>query len=709
TLRSTLSGMKWVCTSIRPGRPRPRHIARTRSRSPSPGICSAAFRLTAASLRGARPAGRGRSPVPPQQPLQPPDRVAVHAGHLDVLGVHPGAPGEERGQVGGVVVAEEAAVGGGEDAVHRGGGGGVPLGVAGPVLQREVAEQHGAAGRAEPLGLGGDPALLCVVRDDREHRDQQHRVEGAVAERQRQPGGVPQVQVGPCAPAARDERRRRVGADRAAVPGVGQPPQHPPVPAADVEDPRVGRQVLAEQPVGHRVGELLGRPRPLPVRRRHVRPSRRAPASGAAPRIPRKADVPRGAPFLGCPERTPQRNGSEPVAHRKAIPLIVSAAVGAAVCGPVPAAAGTAGGAGTVLEWRDCTVDDVAPDPFGGGGEMPEPPDGMRCADLEVPIDYDDPAGATVALQVARVPSTGGGDTGPPVLLAPGGPGGPGIADFAPWTGAADGLLDGADLVTWNPRGTGGETMEMLSPEECLMSGPEFTVPRTEEEYDAAVSANEEAFELCRSAAPELFANMDSATHARDMDAIRAALGEERLRHFGYSYGAVLDVSYARLFPQRVEAMFLDSAVSHVGDFETEESAFYRMMEEAFAEFAEWCAGADECVWQGEDVSAEWRALTAAAEEEPLPAGDGDLLLDGDDLRTAAAPMAKNAELWPVFSEAAGNALDGDASGFLNGPGGGRPYFSSSSQATECADGVRFGDYQGYRAALERGDELSPN
>ncbi|GAA1091696.1 alpha/beta hydrolase [Nocardiopsis composta] len=397
------------------------------------------------------------------------------------------------------------------------------------------------------------------------------------------------------------------------------------------------------------------------------------------------------------------------MAHRKAIPLIVSAAVGAAVCGPVPAAAGTAGGAGTVLEWRDCTVDDVAPDPFGGGGEMPEPPDGMRCADLEVPIDYDDPAGATVALQVARVPSTGGGDTGPPVLLAPGGPGGPGIADFAPWTGAADGLLDGADLVTWNPRGTGGETMEMLSPEECLMSGPEFTVPRTEEEYDAAVAANEEAFELCRSAAPELFANMDSATHARDMDAIRAALGEERLRHFGYSYGAVLDVSYARLFPQRVEAMFLDSAVSHVGDFEIEESAFYRMMEEAFAEFAEWCAGADECVWQGEDVSAEWRALTAAAEEEPIPAGDGDLLLDGDDLRTAAAPMAKNAELWPVFSEAAGNALDGDASGFLNGPGGGRPYFSSSSQATECADGVRFGDYQGYRAALERGDELSPN
>src|SRR5690606_41854531 len=115
--------------------------------------------------------------------------------------------------------------------------------------------------------------------------------------------------------------------------------------------------------------------------------------------------------------------------------------------------------------------------------------------------------------------------------------------------------------------------MEVLWQAECRSSVPEFTVPRTEAADDAADAANEGAFELCRSAAPELCANMDSASHARDMDAIRAALGEERLRHFGYSYGAVLDVSYARLFPQRVEAMFLDSAVSHVGDFETEESA----------------------------------------------------------------------------------------------------------------------------------------
>src|SRR5690606_41411977 len=147
----------------------------------------------------------------------------------------------------------------------------------------------------------------------------------------------------------------------------------------------------------------------------------------------------------------------------------------------------------------------------------------------------------------------------------------------------------------------------------------ELTGPRTEGECDAAVPADEGAFELCRSAARELFANMDSATHARDMDAIRAALGEERLRHFGYSYGAVLDVSYARLFPQRVEAMFLDSAVSHVGDFETEESAYYRMMVEAFAELAEWCAGADECGCQGEDVSADWRAEPTAAAEGASP------------------------------------------------------------------------------------------
>lgn len=45
---------------------------------------------------------------------------------------------------------------------------------------------------------------------------------------------------------------------------------------------------------------------------------------------------------------------------------------------------------------------------------------------------------------------------------------------------------------------------------------------------------------------------------ARDMDAVRELLGEEKLSLLGWSYGGVPAAAYARLYPQRIRAMVLD-------------------------------------------------------------------------------------------------------------------------------------------------------
>ncbi|GAA3307946.1 alpha/beta fold hydrolase [Nonomuraea dietziae] len=55
---------------------------------------------------------------------------------------------------------------------------------------------------------------------------------------------------------------------------------------------------------------------------------------------------------------------------------------------------------------------------------------------------------------------------------------------------------------------------------------------------------------------------MDSASVARDMEAIRVALGEEKLSFIANSYGGRPGIDYSRLFPGRVRAMVFDGAVS---------------------------------------------------------------------------------------------------------------------------------------------------
>ncbi|MGN9784907.1 alpha/beta fold hydrolase [Nonomuraea sp. ZG12] len=329
----------------------------------------------------------------------------------------------------------------------------------------------------------------------------------------------------------------------------------------------------------------------------------------------------------------------------------------------------------------------------------------LQCAGLAVPVDWAKPGGKTITLTLARASATG--EAAGTVLFSPGGPGGAGVQELSRRLAHFAGLRTRMDVVTWNPRGgASGEHIPMAS---CV-KGPAFATPDSRREYDRVLKANAAAIAPCRDAVPELFAHMDSATQARDMDAIRAALGEEKISFLGNSYGGVLGASYARLFPQRVRAMALDSVPDHVDPVADSERLQYEGLENGFKRFVRWCAGASDCALHGRDVEKTWQDVVKRAERLPLPgaAAAGDRRYDGDDLKWSAYGLVDDKSGWPALAKAIAIASKGDASGF-DPQGRGPGTQVTALLAVRCADGYHYDGYRAYRAAVRRSAKVSPN
>jgi Small-conductance mechanosensitive channel len=338
----------------------------------------------------------------------------------------------------------------------------------------------------------------------------------------------------------------------------------------------------------------------------------------------------------------------------------------------------------------------------------------MRCASVTVPVDWAEPSGRTIDLTVGMLPATGARRRIGTVFAVPGGPGGSGLVDLSNSAGSFAELRERFDVVSVEPRNT---TDKGALPYDCLVSGPWIEPPGGRAEYAALARRNRAAAERCRAADPALFDHMDSVSVARDMEAIRVALGEERLSFIATSYGAVPAIAYSRLFPERVRAMVFDGAANPY----LSRARGRLPHEEAFARFAAWCAATTACALHGRDVGGVWRELVARADREPIPVrGESPrVAYTGFDLKQAAAPslISPGAEpefpRWVELAEAIRRAADGDASGFAGyvrrGSGSPKvPAFIGMSM-THCPDGLGFRDYREYREARREGERLLPN
>ncbi|WP_433438453.1 alpha/beta fold hydrolase [Nonomuraea sp. CA-141351] len=338
------------------------------------------------------------------------------------------------------------------------------------------------------------------------------------------------------------------------------------------------------------------------------------------------------------------------------------------------------------LDWSLCPNDKV----------------GMQCADLQVPVDWQDPGGRRITLKLGRLASTGTSEG--VALIAYGGPGGPGIALTQSLSGWWTDLRKRMDIVTWDTRGYGAQFRGLSSGLPCLWTRipiPEF--PRNDADLGRLSDTNRGQAEVCRQADPVLFANMSSADHARDMEAIRKALGGAKLNYYGASYAGFYGQAYARLFPDQVRTMVLDGTWNHSpADWNSELEEMAKSNEQFLTRFFDWCA-TNGC----KDIPSTWRALVARADRTPVPAAKN-VAYTGRDLQTFAIASAKQGKTaWPALAEAIRKAHDGDASAFV--PASGARYPDQATGVTECTDWPRAADRKELNATITRLRKIAPD
>jgi pimeloyl-ACP methyl ester carboxylesterase/predicted small secreted protein len=301
------------------------------------------------------------------------------------------------------------------------------------------------------------------------------------------------------------------------------------------------------------------------------------------------------------------------------------------------------------LEWTSCD-DPIAADD-----------DSLECATLTVPLSYDQPDGDTIDLALIRVPASGNREGA--ILFNPGGPGGSGF-DYVAQGGSVISTtmgLDDFDLIGFDPRGvdrSGGiRCIDDATQDKYLYVDTTPDTPEEQAEYDASTTAFVDG---CTANYGDTLGDYSTEATARDMDAIRAALGDDQISYLGISYGTYLGGVYATLFPDRVRAMVLDSAYSPEGDSVEEQWSTQLVgFEKAFDNWAAWCTDTPECAFRTDDVGARWDALYDRLDATPIPASDG-RLANQSVMDTATSAALYSDSQWPVLGKALADAEAGD-------------------------------------------------
>ncbi|RJQ68118.1 alpha/beta hydrolase [Pseudonocardiaceae bacterium YIM PH 21723] len=236
------------------------------------------------------------------------------------------------------------------------------------------------------------------------------------------------------------------------------------------------------------------------------------------------------------------------------------------------------------------------------------------CTTVTVPVDWAKPGGPTINLEVTRRRADPAKRLGV-LFFGDGGPGGR-SADAVKGAGLLDaGLTEKYDLVGVNARGL-GKGYELNCPAPATA---ERRLPATEAEFAGLRKDNRSFGASCQARSGAVYAHLDTASNARDLDAVRAALGEEKAGYYGVSYGTLLGQQFAELFPQRVSRMVLDSSMDHsqpdARSFMVSEAAG---AERDFDRFTGWCAADASCALHGRDVRALITGLQQRADRGEL-------------------------------------------------------------------------------------------
>ncbi|MEN2740366.1 alpha/beta hydrolase [Microbacterium sp. X-17] len=301
---------------------------------------------------------------------------------------------------------------------------------------------------------------------------------------------------------------------------------------------------------------------------------------------------------------------------------------------------------GQTLDWSSCA-------------------DGFQCTTVTAPLDWANPTKGQIELAVIRHPASDGSPLGA-LLTNPGGPGASGVdilRDSLSYVVDAK-LEDSYDVVGFDPRGVGQSTavrcFDASDMDAYLYDIPQN--PRGSAAWTDETNANNAAFaKACDQNSGGILPYITTQNAARDMDLIRAVLGDSSLNYLGYSYGTFLGATYAGLYPDRVGRMVLDGALDpsmSVTDVSTQQGIGF---ESALRAYMAACLQGKNCPFHGsvDDGMAALGTLLASVDSAPLKNSDG-RMLGADRLVTAIVTALYSQSNWPALTVALTDTLQGD-------------------------------------------------
>jgi len=293
---------------------------------------------------------------------------------------------------------------------------------------------------------------------------------------------------------------------------------------------------------------------------------------------------------------------------------------------------------------------------------------GFECATVEVPLDYEDVDAGTVGLELKKAPATSQDERIGTLFINPGGPGGSGITYVDTFLSQVTPELRAAyDIVGFDPRGVGtSDPVACLSDDrldDFIASDPD---PDTAAEVQRAAALVRELGQACEQNTGALASHVSTIEVAKDLDVLRAVVGDKALHYYGASYGTYIGATYSELFPKNVGRMVLDGALDpqlSIEELNIEQAEGFQTALEAYAA---------DCVSQGcplgsseEEVLSRIESFLDGLDAEPLETDDPDRPLTQALGFYGVAVTLYSQDSWRFLTGALQAAFDGDGSQLL--------------------------------------------
>ena len=295
----------------------------------------------------------------------------------------------------------------------------------------------------------------------------------------------------------------------------------------------------------------------------------------------------------------------------------------------------------------------------------------LFCADIQVPMDWDDGQSEPITIATVYRAADKKNNSGF-ILFNPGGPGSSGydwVKESSQFLGTKK-LRENFNILGFDPRGVGkSSAVKCLSNSEYdeFLYGVSGLELGSDEDLAAARSAIKDFSQKCLENTGELLGQVDTISAAKDMDLIRAVLGEQTLNFLGYSYGSFLGTTYATLFPDRVGRFVLDGAIDPTVSDEQQTLIQIEAFEKSLRAFLENCEQFIDCPFTG-FVEGDLRTIQQfflSLEKNPLPTESGRDLTIWAAVTGLIMPLYRES-YWTFLSTAFDQALnDGEGDIFL--------------------------------------------